>query len=99
MAGFKFRRQQRIGSYIVDFICFDQGLIIELDGGQHSERKNYDERRTRWLRSEGYTVLRFWNNYALQNTREALETIYQALNSPSPQPSPPVGRGGKSSTR
>ena len=60
--GFKFRRQYVIGHYIVDFICIRKKLIIELDGGQHSQAICYDERRTTFLESKGYIVLRFWNN-------------------------------------
>jgi very-short-patch-repair endonuclease len=56
----KFKRQAPIGPYIVDFICFEHKLIIEVDGGQHAESEA-DRRRDEWLRSEGYLVLRFWN--------------------------------------
>lgn len=60
----KFRRQYPIENYIVDFICNEKMLIIEIDGGQHNEEKNkkYDENRTQFLNSKGYKVLRFWNN-------------------------------------
>ena len=58
----KFRRQVRLGGYIVDFICFSKNLIIELDGGQHAEKFEYDEKRSQWLNEQGYEVLRFWNN-------------------------------------
>jgi very-short-patch-repair endonuclease len=54
----KFRRQQRIGSYIVDFVCLEKRLIIEIDGGQHNEApiKENDEQRTRWLEAKGYQI-------------------------------------------
>ena len=52
--------------YIVDFVCVEQQLIIELDGGQHAEQAAYDQHRDAWLRSQGYTVLRFWNNEVMQ---------------------------------
>ena len=66
--GVKFRRQQTIGGYIVDFISMEKKLIIELDGGQHAEQADYDAARTAYLESEGYRVLRFWNNQVLQQT-------------------------------
>jgi len=62
----QFRKQAPIGSYIVDFVCFERRLIIELDGGQHSERSENMERDT-WLRKQGFKVLRFWNNGVLRN--------------------------------
>jgi very-short-patch-repair endonuclease len=75
--GLKFRRQHPIGKYIVDFVCLEKKIIIELDGGQHSapERKEYDRERDNWLEKEGYKVLRFWNNDVLLNIKRALEVI------------------------
>jgi len=67
--GIKYRRQHPIGDFIVDFICLEKRLIIEIDGGQHnleSERQK-DNYRTEWLESEGYKVIRFWNNDVLTN--------------------------------
>ena len=61
LGGFKFRRQEQLGRYIVDFVCFEQKLIVELDGSQHAESA-YDRQRDAWLKSRGFTVLRFWNN-------------------------------------
>ena len=63
----KFRRQQPIGNFIVDFICFEKKLIIEVDGGQHMENEKADLERTQWLNEKGYRVIRFWNNDVLQN--------------------------------
>ena len=63
--GEKFRRQQPIGKYIVDFVCAERKLVVEVDGGQHSENVAYDSERTAWLESQGYCVLRFWNNEVL----------------------------------
>jgi len=64
--GFKFCRQAIIGIYIVDFVCYEKKLIIELDGGQHYENAD-DKMRDEWLKSQGFTVLRFWNNEVLEN--------------------------------
>jgi very-short-patch-repair endonuclease len=73
----KFRRQQPIGDYIVDFVCFEKKIIIELDGGQHAilSEKQKDTERDRWFETQGYKVLRFWDNEVLTNTREVLEMI------------------------
>ena len=79
-----------MGRYIVDFVCLEQRLIIELDGGQHSEQVNYDQDRDAWLRNQGYTVLRFWNNDVMQQLESVLEQIRCTL---SPDPSPTSGRG------
>jgi very-short-patch-repair endonuclease len=62
MQGFKFRRQEPIGNYIVDFICQEKQLVIEVDGGQHSTKNIRDNERDKWLKGQGYKVLRFWNN-------------------------------------
>jgi len=75
LEGVKFRRQQPIEAYIVDFISFDKKIVIELDGGQHSENVTYDEQRDACLRVNGYTVLRFWNNEVIQNILGVLEVI------------------------
>jgi adenine-specific DNA-methyltransferase len=79
LGGKKFRRQVPIGSYIVDFLCLEQKLIVELDGGQHGEQAAYDDRRTDFLSGEGYRVLRFWNNDAIENFDGVLMTIAEAL--------------------
>ena len=93
VAGYKFRRQQPIGQYIVDFICFEKQLIIELDGGQHADQTNYDSERDMWLREQGFSVLRFWNNDVLQNIVGIKETILQKQKStPFLSPSPQGGR-------
>ena len=72
--GYKFRPQQPIGPYIVDFVNFERRVIIELDGGQHSQQMVYDSKRTAWLEAQGYRVLRFWNNQVLQEI-EAIKAI------------------------
>jgi very-short-patch-repair endonuclease len=77
---YKFRRQHPIGDFIVDFACAEHRLVIEVDGGQHSD-SSADERRTACLRSHGWKLLRFWNNDVLANTSGVIETILRALNS------------------
>ena len=88
--GAKFRRQHPTGGYIVDFVCLDAKLIIEIDGGQHMDRVVHDTRRTKVLQQHGYMVLRFWNNEVLGNLAGVIETIDEALAQrlPPPQPSP-----------
>ena len=76
--GFKFKRQAPIGPYIVDFICFEHKLIVEVDGGQHSERDT-DRARDAWLFKEGYRVARFWNDDVLKRTNTILGEILSAL--------------------
>ena len=94
----KFKRQKPIGRYIVDFICHECYLIVEVDGGQHQERANYDQSRDRWLQEQGYTVLRFWNHEVMQQMESVLEAIRIAVQSHalSPRPSPASGRGEQS---
>ena len=77
--GYKFRRQQPIGSYIADFVCVNPKLVIEADGGQHTEQAEYDNGRTRFLEQTGFTVLRFWNNEILSQTDEVLAEILRTL--------------------
>ena len=90
--GLKFKRQKPIGKYIVDFICIEQKLIIELDGGQHADKVDYDEQRTKFLENEGYQVLRFWNNQVLQEMESVLEAIHTEF-ALSPTPLPHAGEG------
>jgi very-short-patch-repair endonuclease len=94
--GLKFRRQQPLGRYIVDFICLEIGLVIELDGGQHAQQLAYDQRRDLWLQEQGFTVLRFWNHEVLQQTAAVLEQLrlWVVHERPSPPaPLPPAGEG------
>ena len=67
LRGYKFKRQQPLGLYIVDFICFEAKLVLELDGGQHADAEGADRSRDAWLQSQGFRVLRLWNNDVLQN--------------------------------
>ena len=79
--GYKFRRQQPIGNYVVDFFCSELNLIIELDGGQHNEIQNieYDKKRTEFLNNNGYRVLRIWNNDIDNNIEGVIEYIKMNL--------------------
>ena len=87
--GLKFRRQQPVGRYIVDFICLEKRLVIEVDGGQHSEQVAYDVERDIWLRDQGFNVLRFWNHDVLKNIDGVVDVVVQALrNTPFLNPSP-----------
>ncbi|GAB6268373.1 MAG: hypothetical protein STSR0002_11140 [Smithella sp.] len=82
--GFKFRRQQPIDYYIVDFVCFEKRIIVEVDGGQHAMQKEDDIIRDTYLRQQGFQVLRFWNNEVLQNINGVLEVIRESCLSPAP---------------
>ncbi len=88
LEGFKFRRQEPIGKYIVDFVCYERGIIIEIDGGQHSVEKEKDNERDGWFEGQGFKVLRFWNNEVLNNTQGVLEVIRDYCLSHPPQPLP-----------
>lgn len=79
MNGYKFRRQVPIGNYIVDFLCKEKGLVIELDGSQHCLQKEYDQERTEYLISQGYMIVRYWNNQVLQEGEAVLEDIFLQL--------------------
>ena len=81
--GAKFRRQQPIGPFIADFVCQERRLIIEADGGQHAESTS-DAKRSAFLESKGYRVLRFWNNDILMNLDGVAQVIATALSTPHP---------------
>ncbi|MCU6249516.1 endonuclease domain-containing protein [Enterobacter cloacae] len=87
---YKFRRQHPVGHYILDFACCKARLAVELDGGQHDEKQEYDRQRTRWLNEKGWYVIRFWNNELWDNEETVLEQIRETLQMllPSPRPSP-----------
>jgi len=91
----KFRRQQTLGPYIVDFVHFGARLVIEADGGQHNGAAS-DTVRDAWLKSQGYRVLRFWNHAILQNVEGVLVVVMGALaevRPPLPRPLSHKGRG------
>ena len=83
-SGAKIRRQQPIGPYIVDFVCFEARLIIEIDGGQHAVQADQDAIRTAYLKRHKFRVIRFWNNDVLTNPHGVFATIERALKSPLP---------------
>ena len=90
--GFKFRRQQPVGRYVVDFVNLEKKVVVELDGGQHALDPG-DKTRDEWLQAEGYKVLRFWDNQVLSNLEGVLENIRDALLTPHPDPLPQGERG------
>jgi very-short-patch-repair endonuclease len=79
LGGKRFRRQRPIGKYIVDFVCLESQLIVELDGGQHQESTGYDTARTTALNELGFTVIRFWNNEVLGEMDGVKEAIFRTL--------------------
>ena len=88
LEGFKFRRQQIIGRYIVDFVNFERKLVIGLDGSQHAVEKEKDWKRDHWLQAQGFEVLRYWNNEVFENLEGVLEVIREKLLGPSHNPPP-----------
>jgi len=79
LEGYPFRRQVPIGDYLVDIACMKAKLVVELDGGQHAAAMDSDSRRTQWLESQGYTVLRFCNDAIVGELEGVLETIRAAV--------------------
>ncbi|WP_201451514.1 endonuclease domain-containing protein [Hydrogenophaga sp. BPS33] len=82
--GFKFRRQRPLSPYILDFVCLEAGLVIEIDGGQHSDQLDYDQRRSALITSRGLTVIRFWNHEVMNETTAVLEKSWQTLQTLTP---------------
>ncbi len=80
LGGFRFRRQHPIGAYVVDFVCLDRKLVVELDGSQHLD-SHHDHVRDAWLADQGFRVLRFWNDDVSTRHDEVLEQILRGLNS------------------
>ena len=87
--GFKFRRQHPFGDYILDFVCLEARLIIEVDGGQHVANEIEDAKRTAVLNKAGFRVLRFWNHEVMGGLDKVLDAIWNALHAPSPSQPPP----------
>ncbi len=78
LGGLKFRRQEPIGGYIVDFVCYEKRIVVELDGSQHATRREEDGARDQWLNEQGFMVLRFLDNEVLTNTGGVLEILSKA---------------------
>lgn len=85
LGGWKWRRQVPLGPFIADFVCAELMLIVELDGGQHFEAAPYDARRTGYLESLGYRVLRFWNAVLIEDSDAVCDTILRACGGERPQ--------------
>jgi very-short-patch-repair endonuclease len=92
LGGMKFKRQEQIGDYIADFVCFGSRLIVEADGSQHADSAG-DAVRDEWLTGQGFRVLRFWNNEILENVEGVARIILDAAQPPLPNPSPARGEG------
>ena len=93
--GVKFRRQHPFENYILDFVCLPLALIVEVDGGQHTEQAEYDSKRTALLEAAGFRVQRFWNNQVL-NELDAVVEVIRATIETHPHPNlPPEGEGEK----
>ena len=92
----KFRRQHPFGDYILDFVCLENKLVIEVDGGQHAQQAGYDENRTQELQAAGFCVLRFWNNEVLKEIESVKEKIWLAVQELQSHPPPnlPLEGGG-----
>jgi very-short-patch-repair endonuclease len=92
----KFRRQHPFGDYILDFVCLENRLVIEIDGRQHEHQAEYDANRTQELQAAGFRVVRFWNNEVLKEIESVKEKIWSVVQElqPHPPPSLPLERGG-----
>lgn len=90
---YKFRRQEPIGNYIVDYVCFEKKMIVECDGGHHLKSDN-DQRRDLYFHQRGYRVLRFWNNEILNNIDGVLEVILGVLKNATLPLTPSLREGG-----
>jgi very-short-patch-repair endonuclease len=97
LLGLKFRRQVPLGDFVVDFVCADHALVVEVDGGQHTSSEAGDDRRTAWLESRGWRVIRFWNNEVNENIDGVLHAIAGAcgIDVADPHPGPPPGGEGE----
>ena len=98
LGGVKFRRQQAIGPYVVDFVHFGARVVVEADGGQHNESLA-DEKRDAWLTAQGFRIMRFWNNDILTDTAAVLEAVMAEVERASPSPPSPPPQGGRGAGR
>ena len=97
LTGFKFRRQVPFQNYVLDFVCYDRRLVVELDGGQHAESQA-DRIRDLLLEREGFIVARYWNNDLLQNSEGVLTDLLLRLTSRTPHPAPRPDKSGLGAT-
>jgi very-short-patch-repair endonuclease len=100
ISGLKFRRQHPFSDYILDFVCLEKKVVIEVDGGQHGKQAGHDENRTKELQAAGFHVLRFWDNEVLKEIKSVKEKIWlvlQDLKSHPPLDLPLEGGGVKKS--
>jgi very-short-patch-repair endonuclease len=97
--GYKFRRQHPLGNFIVDFVCLEAALVLEIDGGQHAESVDNDAIRTKWLEIKGMHVMRFWNNEVLTNIEGVKLVIWNYLSKLQPQSRPSGGTTSHSTKR
>ena len=97
ISGLKFRRQHPFADYILDFVCPEVKLVIEIDGGQHGQQAKYDENRTQKLQTAGFRVLRFWNNEVLKEMESVKEKIWLKSRSYNPIPTPALPLKGRES--
>lgn len=98
LGGFKFRRQHPFGDFVLDFVCLDRKVVVEVDGSQHVLQSAADAARTAALQAAGFMVVRFWNNQVLKDIDGVLETVLQVLESDRqhhPHPSPPLEGEGE----
>ena len=94
--GVKFRRQHPLGTYVLDFVCLNPKLVVEVDGSQHLQQAAYDERRTAWLKTQGYAVLRFWAHDVLSQTDAVVARIFELLKAAADSaPSPTLPQRGR----
>jgi len=94
LGGWRWRRQTPFGPFVLDFLCREAALVVELDGGQHADRAAYDARRTVWLERHGLRVIRFWNNQVLECRADVCDAILHACGGEtSPPPAKRRGRG------
>lgn len=98
LKGRKFRRQYALGGYVVDFVCLEEMIIVEVDGSQHADTAAEDAVRSSWLEGQGFRVMRFWNNDVLKNIVGVLTQISASF-SPHPAPLPQAGEGAPTNQR
>lgn len=94
IGGCRFRRQRPVGPYVVDFICLEKNLVVEVDGGQHNKQLGYDAKRDGYLRAQGFFVLRFWDHEVLTQIDDVKEAIWKSVTEEAPSLILPRNGGG-----